>query len=283
MEKKTAAFTSILAAVFLTCFKLVVGLLTHSLGILSEALHSLLDFVAAVITYISVRISDKPADNEHNYGHGKVENLSAFFEAILLIVTCVWIVYEATKRLITDDARVEVTIWSYIVVITSIVIDINRSRMLFKVAKKYDSQALKADALHFSTDILSSVVVLVGLICAHFGYYKADSIAAIGVAIIVLAISYRLGKQAIDVLLDRQPKGIRNVVENELESIPEVRSYHDLQIRSGGASTFVNVKVQFNKDITLADAHKLCDKIEQELSTLIPRCEVNVHAEPDNR
>lgn len=158
-EKKKVALLSVFAAIFLTGFKLVVGVLTGSLGILSEALHSGLDLIAAVITYFSVRISDKPADKEHNYGHGKIENFSALIETILLVITCVWIIYEAVGRLISGKTQIEVTVWSYIVVISSIIIDISRSRALSKVAKKYNSQALEADALHFSTDIWSSAVV----------------------------------------------------------------------------------------------------------------------------
>lgn len=208
VNKKEAALSSIIAAVFLTTMKFVVGILTFSLGIISEAIHSLLDLLAAMITYFSVSMSDKPADRQHQYGHGKIENLSAFLESVLLVITCAWIVYEAVNRLLTNESNVTVTVWSYAVVIVSMIIDISRSRMLFKVAKRDNSQALEADAIHFSTDILSSGVVLLGLICAHFGYYKADAISAIGVAIIVLFISFRLGKSAIDVLLDRVPDGL---------------------------------------------------------------------------
>jgi len=163
-EKTKVAGLSVFAAIFLTGFKLAVGLVTGSLGILSEALHSGLDLIAAVITYFSVRVSDTPADKRHNYGHGKIENFSAFIETILLLITCSWIVYEASNRLISGNTDIEVSIWSYIVISASIVIDITRSRALYRVAKKYNSQALEADALHFSTDIWSSSVVLVGLV-----------------------------------------------------------------------------------------------------------------------
>jgi cation diffusion facilitator family transporter len=282
MNKKRAAMSSIIAAVFLTLFKFLVGILTFSLGILSEAIHSLLDLLAAVITYVSVSLSDKPADKEHHYGHGKIENLSAFLESILLIVTCIWIVYEAIHRLMSDNLHVEVTVWSYVVVITSIVIDASRSRMLFKAAKHNNSQALEADAVHFSTDILSSAVVLLGLIFANLGFFKADAIAAIGVAIIILYISYKLGKKAVDVLLDKVPDGVTELVEKELTANPIIKSYHDLKIRRAGADTFVKVNIHFNPEIKLADAHQSCDQIEQDISKLIPRCDVFIHAEPDS-
>src|ERR1017187_6627958 len=155
VKKNRIALTSVLAAVFLTSIKLVIGLLTGSLGILSEALHSGLDLIAAIITLFAVRIADLPADNEHNYGHGKVENLSAMIETFLLFVTCFWIIYESINRLITKHP-IEINIFSYIVIIISIIVDFSRSRALYKVAKKYNSAALEADALHFSTDIWSS-------------------------------------------------------------------------------------------------------------------------------
>ena len=137
-EKKRVAFISVLAAIFLAGFKLIIGVLTGSLGILSEALHSALDLVAAVITYFSVRISDKPADADHNYGHGKIENLSALIETALLLITCVWIVYEAIERLTSGKTHIEVTVWSYLVVVSSIIINYSRSKALYRVAKKHN-------------------------------------------------------------------------------------------------------------------------------------------------
>ena len=280
-EKKRIALISVFAAVFLTVSKLVIGILTGSLGILSEALHSGLDLVAAVITYFSVRISDKPADKDHHFGHGKIENLSALIETILLLITCTWIVYEAIGRLISGETQIKVTYWSYIVVITSIIIDINRSRMLSRVAKKHNSQALEADALHFSTDIWSSTVVLFGLICANFGWYSADAAAALGVAIIVLSVSYKLGKKAIDVLLDKAPEDIIAIVEKTLANYKEVRYFHNLKIRSSGADTFIKFNIHLEPELTLRQVHELCDEIEKELGSLIARSEVNIHPEPN--
>ena len=279
-EKKRAAFLSVVAATLLTGFKLLVGITTGSLGILSEALHSMLDLLAAVITFFAVRVSDKPADNEHNYGHGKVENLSALIETVLLFVTCIWIIYEAIRRLAGDDFHVEVTIWSYVVVILSILIDINRSRMLYRVAKKYNSQALEADALHFSTDIWSSAVVLLGLICVQFGVLWADSIAALGVAVIILVVSYRLGKRAVDVLLDRAPAGTLKIVGNVINRYPEIIMVHDLKARTAGADTFIEFNMHLQPQLTIHQAHELCDKLEQEINSLIPRSKIYIHLEP---
>lgn len=279
-EKKRAALISVFAAVFLTGFKLLIGIVTGSLGILSEALHSGLDLVAAVITYFSVRISDKPADHDHHFGHGKFENLSALLETLLLLITCIWIIYEAVNRLISGNTHIEVTIWSYIVVVSSIIIDFNRSRMLSKVAIKHNSPALEADALHFSTDIWSSTVVLFGLICAGLGWYFADAVAAMGVAVIVFFVSYQLGKKSIDVLLDKAPKETIVIVEQTLANYQEVKYFHNLKVRTSGADTFIRFNIHLEPDLSLRQVHELCDNIEKELGGLIARSEVYIHAEP---
>jgi cation diffusion facilitator family transporter len=279
-EKKRVAGISVIAAIFLTGFKLLIGLLTGSLGILSEALHSGLDLVAAVITYFSVRMSDKPADKKHHFGHGKIENFSALIETLLLVITCAWIVYEAVNRLISGNTHIRVTIWSYVVVVSSIIIDVSRSRALYKVARKYNSQALEADALHFSTDIWSSAVVLIGLLCANFGIYAADAIAALGVAIIVLTISYRLGKRAVNVLLDRSPAQLSNKISTIIKSVPEVIHFHDLKVRVAGAETFINVTIHIDPVMKINDAHAISHKVEELICQMISRCRVQVHYEP---
>lgn len=279
-EKNRVAGISVFAALFLTGFKLVVGIITGSLGLLSEALHSGLDLVAAVITYFSVRMSDTPPDKKHHYGHGKVENFSAFLETILLLITCAWIIYEALHRLITGNTNIEINVWSYIVVVTSIVVDISRSRALYRVAKKYNSQALEADALHFSTDIWSSAVVLIGLICANFGFFAADSIAALVVALIVIVISYRLGRRSMNELLDHAPKDNVAKIEGLISSISEVRSYKNLGVRSAGADTFVKVTILLDSRLTLGEVHEICDKLERVICKEIDRCDITIHTEP---
>ncbi|OIO88179.1 MAG: cation-efflux pump, partial [Anaerolineae bacterium CG2_30_58_95] len=208
-EKRAAALSSVIAAVGLTSFKTIVGVLTNSLGILAEAAHSGLDLVAAIMTYFAVRMSDKPADREHQFGHGKVENLSALFEAVLLLLTSAWIIYEAVQRLFFKSVHVEASVWSFVVMGTSIIIDYSRSRILYRAARKYNSQALEADALHFSTDIWSSSVVILGLIgvtlaknIPGLGWMnKADAIAASIVALIVVYVSAELGWRTIQALL----------------------------------------------------------------------------------
>ena len=182
--------------------KTIVGLLTGSLGILAEAAHSGLDLVAALMTYIAVRISGRPADRTHLYGHGKVENLSALIETLLLFVTCGWIIREAIHRLFFHKVEVEVTFWSFAVMAISIVVDISRSRMLARTAKKYNSQALEADALHFETDVWSSSVVIARPGCVKLGEWapsfgwlrEADAVAALGVSALVIWVCWQLGQ-----------------------------------------------------------------------------------------
>ena len=227
-EKRAAALSSVIAAIGLTTFKLIVGLLTNSLGILAEAAHSGLDLVAAAMTYFAVRVSDKPADKEHPFGHGKIENLSALFETVLLLGTSAWIIYEAVQRLFFVSVKVEASIWSFIVMGTSIVIDFTRSRLLSRAARKYNSQALEADALHFSTDIWSSSVVILGLIGLSVArripgldwMHKADSLAALVVAVIVIYISAELGWRTISALLDTAPAGWRKKSKRWLPVYP---------------------------------------------------------------
>lgn len=281
-EKTRVAFISVLAAVFLTGFKLVVGLLTGSLGLLSEALHSGLDMIAAVITYFSVRLADKPADREHQYGHGKIENLSALVETLLLFITASWIIYEAFHRLLTGQTEIEVNIWSYIVVISSIIIDFSRSRALNRVAKKYNSQALEADALHFSTDIWSSSVVLLGLICAQFGIFMADSLAALVVALIVIFVSYKLGKRAVDALIDRAPGTVVQKITLALSNMKEITHFHDLKVRTSGADTFVEVNLHVDPALSIQEAHDISHKAEKEILKIVPRSEVHIHTEPED-
>ncbi len=281
VEKQKAAISSVIAAVFLTVFKLVVGFTTGSLGILSEAAHSGLDLIAAGLTYFAVKIADKPADREHTYGHGKFENLSALFETLLLVVTCGWIIYEAVNRIFFHEVHVEVNFWSFAVIITAIIVDYSRSRVLFKVAKKYNSQALEADALHFSTDILSSGVVIVGLIGAGFGFHKADAFAALVVSGIVLWISFRLGKRTIDMLTDRIPDvGLVDKVKEEVLKIDGVVNCRNIRIRQAGSKSFVDMVVDIKRTIPFEQAHQIMNLIEDRIKKMMPNVDIVIHAEP---
>jgi cation diffusion facilitator family transporter len=289
-EKSNVALTSVVAAIGLTSFKLIIGLLTNSLGILAEAAHSGLDLVAALVTFLAVRLSGKPADKEHNFGHGKIENLSALFETILLLLTCVWIINEAIQRLFgsKQGVVVETSIWSFVVMATSIIIDYNRSKMLDKAAKKHKSQALEADALHFRTDIWSSSVVIFGLIGVVISenvpslkiLHEADAVAALGVAVIVIYISLQLGKRTVMALLDTAPKGLEDEIKKAVEGIPGVTDCHQMRIRQSGPDTFIEAHVLLAGDLSLNEAHALTEQIEKVVQKLSPSADVTVHPEP---
>lgn len=287
-EKRTAALSSIIAAVLLVAMKIGVGIWTGSLGILAEAAHSGLDLAAAFMTFLAVRISDRPADKSHLYGHGKVENLSAFIETILLMVTCIWIVYEAVNRLFFKTVELEVTVWAFAVMGVSIIVDFSRSRVLYRAAKKYNSQALEADALHFSTDIWSSAVVILGLILVKLSevfpglqFLKtADAVAAVAVALIVVFVSIRLGIRTVHALTDAAPKGVMEQIVKEVESINDVVDCHNVRIRHSGPHLFIDVHILVDGKKSLNDVHKLTDEIEKKLAEKIPEVDVTVHPEP---
>ena len=284
-EKRSAALNSVYAAVAITSLKIIVGLSTGSLGILSEAAHSGLDLVAAAITYLSVCVSDKPADADHQYGHGKVENFSAFIETALLLATCIWIVYEATKRLFFHSVEIEPSVWAFVVMGISIIVDFWRSRRLKRVADKYDSQALLADALHFSTDIWSSAVVILGLTLVLLGrtysipwLAKADPIAALAVACIVVYVSWRLARQTIDALLDGAPAGIRSKIIGEVSRVDGVLEIDRVRIRRGGSKYFADVSIAMSRNVTFQKSEQVANEVASGIRALLPEADVVVNA-----
>lgn len=292
ISKNSAALTSVVAAVGLTTFKIIVGVLTGSLGILAEAAHSGLDLVAAVMTWLAVRVADKPADPNHPFGHGKAENISALFETLLLLATSAWIIYEAAHRLAAPEMHVEVTVWSFVVMITSIVIDVNRSRMLMKAAKEHNSQALEADALHFSTDIWSSAVVIVGLLgVLAAGFFpglawleKADAVSALVVAVIVIFVSGELGFRSIQALIDAAPKnGESQQILAAARAVPGVLDVHAIRIRPSGATWFVDLHIEVDGRKSVRTTHAMTEKIEQAVRAILPNSDVTVHVEPFTR
>ena len=279
-EKQSAALSSLVAAVGLTAFKIIVGVWTGSLGILAEAAHSGLDLVAAGLTYVAVRFSDRPADRTHLYGHGKAENLSALAETLLLLLTCAWIVHEAVHRLRFHRALIEVTFWSIAVMVTSIVIDISRSRVLARAAKKHHSQALEADALHFQTDVWSSAMVIVGLLAVKSGLWWADAIAAMGVSAVVVWVSVKLGRRTVDALLDTAPAGMEERIAATVSAVDGVRDCHQVRLRYSGPILFVDLHVLVDGGQTLAQAHSLTETIEAAIREIAPQSDVTVHPEP---
>jgi cation diffusion facilitator family transporter len=287
-EKASAALSSVVAAIFLTGFKIVVGLMTNSLGILAEAAHSSLDLVAAVVTYIAVRVSGRPPDKEHQYGHGKIENISALFETLLLLVTCVWIIYESIQRLFFKDVEVEASFWAFTVMFVSIAVDFSRSRILYRAARKHNSHALEADALHFKTDIWSSSVVILGLVGVRLAaaypqlafLHKADAIAALVVAVIVIYISFELGTRNIQALLDQSPRGLVDQIEKVVSQVPGVQSCHQVRIRPSGPNTFIDIHIVMDPTKQLEEVHLIMDQVENTIQEIAPKADITVHPEP---
>lgn len=279
-EKKVVALSSLVAAVLLTLFKTIVGVMTGSLGILSEAAHSGLDFAAALMTYLAVSISAKPPDDSHHYGHGKFESFSALFETLLLLLTCGWIIYRAAYRLAGNHVEVEVNFWSFAVMGVAIIVDISRSRALMRVARKYGSQALEADALHFQSDIYSSLVVIVGLIFVKVGFQMADPFAALGVSVFVAVACVRLALRSSHVLLDRAPTGVEDDIRAAVSRVPEVREIRKLRVRDSGTQMFVDLTIGVNGTLSLDDSHCVADETERCVAAVVPNVDVVVHVEP---
>ncbi len=279
--KQKVALTSIVASAGLTLAKGVVGLLTGSLAIVSEAAHSLLDFVATVMTYFAVRISGKPADEEHHYGHGKVESVTALAETALLFLLSGVVLWEALQRLLGGQSHaVEVTIWAFAVIVVSIVVDFFRARALNRVAVETSSEALEADALHFSSDMWSSAAVLLGLGAVALGYPWADSAAAIVVAVFICIAGWRLGRRTIDTLTDTAPAGAADKILATTSRLPGVVAVERVRVRPAGDVLFVDLAVAVSRTLPLDRVAVLKQRIESAVRADFPKAEVTVNIEP---
>ena len=286
-EKRSVATNSVIAALAITALKIVVGITTGSLGILSEAAHSFLDLIAATITLFSVRLSDKPADADHQYGHGKVENFSAFIETGLLLLTCVVIIYEAVKRLFFHHVEIEPTPIAFAVMLVSMAVDFWRSRALGKIADKYDSQALQADALHFSTDIWSSGVVAFGLALVLIGrklgipwLIDADPVAALFVAGVIVFVSTRLARKTIDALLDTAPVDARSRIITAVRKVGGVLEVDRVRIRRAGNRYFADVSIGLARSVTFQRSGQVADEVTRAVHGVLPNTDVVVHSAP---
>ncbi len=273
-EKQAAAFYSILAAVFLITAKTVVGLLTGSLALLTDAVHSLLDMGASIITLFAVRYSDRPADMDHHYGHGKIESLGALAQILFLLTACGGIIYEAMHRLQMRQHVVDLNIWAFLVVLMSISIDYTRVRVLRRAAQKYSSQALAADALHFASDIYVSTVVLFGLAAVKLGFPMADPLAAIIVSLFIIFIAFRLGRRSVDILLDRAPAETETIIRDTIKGFPDILDIAKLRLRSDGRLTFAELALSVDRALTFGRADELGGHLKNELQKRLPRVDV---------
>jgi len=285
-EKKRAALLSVGSALLLVSLKTFLVIRTGSLGVLSEALHSGLDLIAAIITFLSVRLADQPADERHPYGHGKFENFSAFVETGLLGLTAIYIIYEAFARLFFRSVHIQPSVTAILVLFLALSIDMTRARALQRVARKYSSEALEADALHFSTDVWSTLVVIagVGLVWAGETWnlawlIYADALAALAVAAVILWVGSQLGRRTLDALLDAAPLGLQQEIARAVSRMDGVLDVDRVRVRRAGNRHFVDATVSVARTASLEQVHALTDAIEKRISQIVPS-DVMVHAEP---
>ncbi|HEY4358826.1 MAG TPA: cation-efflux pump [Acidobacteriaceae bacterium] len=295
--KRAAALTSLVAASAITLLKLITGILTGSLGMLSEAAHSSIDLIAAAITLFTVRVSDRPADKDHNYGHGKLESLSASFEILLMLGSCVWIAQEAVRRVLYHSQKLDLrfSVWPFIVLLLSMTVDYGRSRTLRRVAEEQRSDALKADALHFGTDLWSAGAVFVGLLASFAGarlhlplLQYADPVAALVVSVIILRVTWMLARQTLDSLLDATPPEIRDEIHrdlmNELNAIPDVLSVDRVRVRKSGSDYFVDLALGMPRNLTFQRTEQITSAATEAVKRRLPGADVvvrNVPMAPD--
>jgi cation diffusion facilitator family transporter len=279
-EKLKVAITSVVASAGLAIFKIIIGFSTNSLGILSEAFHSGLDVMAALMTLYAIRMVMKPPDLKFTYGYAKFESVSSLSEIILLFAAAGWIFYEGIERILFKSVQPEVTIFSFIIMFVSIGIDFGRSRGLYRTARKYGSQALEADALHFKSDMISSSIVIVGLFFVFFFHApKADAYAAITVAGMMIYTSLGLGRRTLDVLLDKAPKGAYQLVLEAVSGLDGVDRAHDIRIRKMGSETFVDMHIGVPRTSTHDKAHKVATWVEEKIREVLPAADVLVHVD----
>ncbi|MDQ3741519.1 MAG: cation-efflux pump [Actinomycetota bacterium] len=277
-QQRTALF-SVLAAAFLVAIKLVAGVLSGSLGLLAEAAHSGTDLVAALLTLFAIRVATRPADEQHHYGHGKAEHLAALAESSVLVVVSGLLAWQAVDRLASETAHeVDAAWWIFVVLGVVIVVDASRATLSWRAARRHHSAALESNALHFASDLLGTVAVVVGLILVAAGEPRADAVAALLVAAIVLVAAGRLVKRSIDVLMDRASEDAERAVRRALEGMRvEVRR---LRVRQAAGRHFVDLVVALSADAGLAQAHTTADAIEDAIRAELDGADVLVHVEP---
>lgn len=286
-EKQRVARRSMAAAAAMTLLKVAAGLLSGSLGVLSDAAHSGLDLVGAALTYFSVHVSDKPADEDHTYGHGKIENLSAFSEAGLMAVSCGWIIWEAVQRIFYHPVEVHHSLWPVLVLVTSIGVDIWRSRQLRAVAVRTGSPALATDAFHFASDIWATLAVLVGLGATWVGerlqigaLQYADPVAALVVSLMILRMTIRLGHEAVAALVDEIPAETRRRLVREVERVDGVLAVERARVRRAGAGYFADLTLALPRRFTFEHTGDLVRAATEAVQRALPTADVVIHTIP---
>ena len=279
-KKESAALASIGASAAITLGKLVAGLMSGSLALMSEAGHAAVDTGATILTWLAVRAANKPADDEHHYGHGKYESLAALVETGLLFALTAFVVIEATHRLLASNTSVEPKAIAFIVLVASIVIDAVRWVSLSRIAKETRSDALAADALHFSSDLVASVLVLIGLTLTYFGYPQADSYAAFGVAAFVAIAGYRLGRRTVDALLDTAPEGVADRLREAVEAVPGVVRVDFLRLRPAGPVLLGEIGIGVARTLPQERVARISDEVADAVRRETPEAELTLTTTP---
>jgi cation diffusion facilitator family transporter len=279
-EKQTVALYSLLASGGLAIVKFAAALVSGSLGLLSEAFHSLMDFGATAMTLMAVRIADKPADDDHHYGHAKAESVVALVEAGMLFGVTAWVAYEAITRLWQGGHEVTLSWWLFAIILASIIIDFNRARALRKTAQKTGSAALAADALHFAADMWSSIAVLIGLALVWWGYGFADSLAALVVAGFVAHAAWGLGKQTLDTLLDAAPAGVSAQIRQAVESTNGVLALRQLRVRPTGPELYVDMITDVPRTMPTAKLDALRQQLIATIQQEFPTADCSIQMNP---
>ena len=281
-----------MAALAITLLKLITGVLSGSLGMLSEAAHSGIDLIAAAITLITVRVSDRPADEDHNYGHGKLESLSAAFEILLMLGSCFWIAREALQRVLHHtQLDLRWSVWPFVVLLLSMLVDYTRSRQLHRVAQAQRSDALEADAIHFGTDLWSSAAVFLGLLASFIGQRinvpaleYADPVAALIVAAVILRVTYTLARRTIDSLLDATPSEARAQIGRdlvyELEAVDGVVTVERVRVRRSGSDYFVDLTLGMPRNLTFQRSEQITFAATTAVQGRLPGADVVIHSVP---
>lgn len=270
--KKIAMF-SILVSIFLVIIKVAVACFTNSIGVFSEALNNGLDLVTVLVTYMTIRISTRPADKDHTYGHGKYENLSAFLEIAIISALSFFIIYKSIQRIIYKVV-LNLNWYVFLILIISIFLNIIRVFYIGRAARKYNSFAFKANFLNYSSDILSSIIVIIGLFIAKAGIYAADPIASIIVSVIILTFSLRLSSRIVRNLLDYIPKEVTDKVMGILKEIPEIKSVDKLKIHEVGNIKFINLEICLKNNLYLSQVENIKEKIKNKISSGVPYSEI---------
>jgi cation diffusion facilitator family transporter len=280
--QRRTALVSVFAAVALIALKLGTGLATHSLGLISEAIHSGTDLVAALLTFFAVGVAVRPADPGHQYGHGKAEHLAALAEAAFLVVASVFIAVRAVMRLTSSHPQpVHAAWWALLVIGVVILVDVGRTVAVTRAARRYESAALSSNALHFASDLAGSVAVLVGLLLARAGQPKGDAAAALFVALLVLAAAGRLMRRNVDVLMDRAPADATEAARRAIAGIVPPVDLRRLRMRQAAGRHFADVVIGVSADAGIRQGHAAADAVERAVQAALPEADVVVHVEPE--